>query len=234
MYTFFKKKIICFKVIYRRDSIFSKSCKPFRRGTIEYYTMEKDLKEQKVSDCIDYFGGQLKDQFKNSKWTTYCDYRQLSLIFHCQATTEMQPFGCKSANLRYKTPVWYPEIDNLLKSLQLPRSKLRATAENDQNQKIYITDGNKKQRQTNAFAQHHSWFGAICVAPSEQYSCLTIQYWKVGTSPGWNTAPLGEEVNQISKLLRPRTSPPALLAPSAPDAGALCNSPSAPHNTWTR
>lgn len=138
--------------------------------------MEKDLKEQKVSDCIDYFGGQLKDQFKNSKRTTYCDYRQLSLTFHCQATTEMQPFGCKSANLRYKTPVWYPEIDNLLKSRQLPRSKLRATAENDQNQKIYITDGNKKQRQTNAFAQHHSLFGAICVAPGEQYSCLTTQY----------------------------------------------------------
>ena len=29
------------------------------------YMMEKDLKEQQVSDFIDYFGGQLKDQFKN-------------------------------------------------------------------------------------------------------------------------------------------------------------------------
>lgn len=101
---FFLKKN-CFKVIYRRDSIFSNSCKPFRTGTIEYYMMEKDLKEQKVSDCIDYFGGQLKDQSKNSKRTTYCDYKQLSLTFHYQTITEMQPFGCKSAKVRYKTPV---------------------------------------------------------------------------------------------------------------------------------
>lgn len=65
--------------------------------------MEKDLKEQQVSDFIDYFGGQLKDWFKNV--TSAGLFTMTTGNCHCQVTTEMQSFGCKNANLSYETPV---------------------------------------------------------------------------------------------------------------------------------
>jgi len=68
--------------------------------------MEKDLKEQQVSDFTGYFLNHLKDQFKN------INLKRLFIVTtdscHCHSTAKQQQkcnlLGAKNADIRYETP----------------------------------------------------------------------------------------------------------------------------------
>lgn len=75
--------------------------------------MEKDLKEQQVSDFIDYFGGQLKDWFKNV--TSAGLFTVTTGNCHCDSTAKQQQ-KCSLLGAKMLTSHMRP-LSDILKSI---------------------------------------------------------------------------------------------------------------------
>lgn len=127
----------------------------------------------------------------------------------------MPSSGCKNADLRYETPVWYPETDDLLKLLQLFKSKLR-----EQQRTIKISNlrngrGIKsKGKYVQQMCLHNTRPSLETSRQCPVSSTAALQHGitypscrKVVESTDPATASLGEEVNPISsKPLLPHAS----------------------------
>lgn len=87
--------------------------------------MKKGLNEQRISDFTDYFGEQQKDLFENvTSNRLITGLETIVTAIPLPSNNRNAVFWMQNANLRYETPVLYPETDDLLKLLQLFKSKL--------------------------------------------------------------------------------------------------------------